>query len=128
MAKTMLALGDFRFSVDTAAYQRLRKVASWRWAKKDTASGKPGLDYIGPDLQEVSMNGTIYPHYKGGLGQVPKMKAMGDSGTPQRLVDGLGNDLGLWAISRLEEIQSQFHDRGVPLKIDFDLSLMEYPS
>ena len=127
MAKTMLALGDFRFSVDTAAYQQLRKVASWRWAKKDTASGKPGLDYIGPDLQEVNMNGTIYPHYKGGLGQVSKMKIMGDSGTPQRLVNGLGNDLGLWVISRLQENQNQFCDWGVPLKIDFDLSLMEYP-
>lgn len=32
MADVMMALGDYRFSIDTAALQSIREVHAWRWA------------------------------------------------------------------------------------------------
>ena len=31
MSQTMMALGDYRFSIDTLAYQRLRREQAYRW-------------------------------------------------------------------------------------------------
>ena len=124
MAQTLMALGEFRFSADTAAFNKLARRRSWRWTEQATAGGSaPLMQYNGPGSQEITLTGIIYPHYRGGLGQVDAMAKLADSGIPQRLITGLGEDWGNWAIMALGEDRTVIYDRGVPLKIQFDLTL-----
>lgn len=126
MIEPQLALGDYRFSVDTAALQELERTSEWRWADKDVINSKPRSDYIGPGLDLLELQGVIYPHFRGGLGQVDAMRREAGKGVPLRLVSGNGSDLGLWTIRRITEIQQRICQAGVPLRIEFRLSLKEH--
>lgn len=121
-----MALGSYRFSLSTAAYQKLERTASYRWQAQGRAGRKPAQQYLGPDAEEIELDGTIYPHFKGGLGQIPAMKAEAKKGEPLILVDGRGKVWGEWCIKQIVEGQSEFLVNGVPRKIDFKLSLVEY--
>ncbi|EHR7681839.1 phage tail protein [Vibrio cholerae] len=127
MADVMMALGDYRFSIDTAALQNIQEVHAWRWSDHNLAGRKPRSQFIGADLSTLRFKGTIYPHFRGGLGQTDKMKAEGDRGKPLRMIDGLGKDLGLWTIRSLEVDKSQLFTKGVARKIEFNIELKEYP-
>lgn len=126
MAERLLALGSYRFAVDTATYNKLERRSTWRWAKKEVVGSKPLTDYVGPDLEEIQLSGVIYPHYRGGLGQLDAMRAEATKGEPLRLVLGTGADLGLWCLLEVTETQGNIYRRGIPLKIEFQLKLQEY--
>jgi len=127
MADVMMALGDYRFSIDTAALQSIHEVHSWRWADHNLSGRKPRSQFIGGELSTLRFQGTIYPHFRGGLGQTDKMKAEGDKGKPLRLIDGLGNDLALWTVRSLEVDKTNLFTKGVARKIEFTIELKEYP-
>ncbi|WP_449221142.1 phage tail protein [Tistrella mobilis] len=122
----MLALGEFRFSIATAAYQTLRRAAGYRWAAIDRIGRRPALQWIGPGAETIDLDGIIYPHYRGGLGQVPRLRALAAAGTPQVLVSGLGEVLGRWVVTSVEESGTRHIPEGAPLRIDFRISLSIY--
>ncbi|UTV30872.1 phage tail protein [Photobacterium atrarenae] len=127
MADVMMALGDYRFSINTAALQNISETHSWRWADHNVAGSKPKSQFIGADLSAIRLQGTIYPHFRGGLAQTDKMKAEADKGEPLRMVDGLGKDWGLWTVRQLQVEKSQLWTKGVARKIEFTLEIKEYP-
>ncbi len=49
---------------------------------------EPALQYLGPDNQEVSIKGTIYPRFRGGLHQIEQIRHRAANGTPMMMVDG----------------------------------------
>lgn len=122
----MMALGSFRFSLSTAAYQELTRTNSWRWPTVDRIGARPSSQFVGPGDDSVSMNGRIYPHFKGGLGQIDAMRAVADKGEPQMLVDGAGRVWGKYVITEIRETQGTFFSNGAPRCQDFDLSLQAY--
>jgi len=122
----MMALGTFRFGVNAAAYQSFKRSASFRWEKVDRAGRAPALQFLGPDAQEITLEGVIYPAFKGGLRQVEGMRAVAGLGQPLMLVDGLGWIWERWAITSVEEHKSVFLADGAPRKIEFSLSLRAY--
>jgi len=122
----MMALGAYRFSLPTAAYDDLARTSSWRWPSIDRAGVRPALQYVGPGEDTISMRGVIYPHFRGGLGQVAMMRAEAALGEPLLLVDGTGRVWGDWCITEVREGLSTFFSDGTPRKIDFDLSLSMY--
>ncbi|RUQ75234.1 phage tail protein [Azospirillum doebereinerae] len=122
----MLGLGDFRFEVGTAAYQAMQRNQLFRWAKQDRIGRLPALQFTGPDLQTVTLNGVIFPAFSGGLGQIPAMREMAARGEPLELVAGTGAVLGLWCILKVEEKQGEFLGDGRPRQVDFTLELQEY--
>ena len=124
--RSMMALGDFRFEVGTAAYQQLTRSQSYRWEKQDRIGRLPAMQFTGADLQAVDIKGVIYPAFRGGLGQVQAMRDMAGKGEPLDLVDGTGKVWGLYVILDVAEDQSVFLDDGRPRKIDFTLKLSEY--
>ncbi|WP_067519542.1 phage tail protein [Endozoicomonas ascidiicola] len=126
MVEPQLALGAYRFGTTTAALQEMDETSEWRWADKEVIQGKPRSDYIGPGLDSLELPGVIYPHFRGGLGQVEAMKAEADKGSPLRLVLGTGQDMGLWTIRRITQRKTVLQQQGVPLKIDFRISLKQY--
>jgi len=122
----MMALGDYRFSVSTAAYQEFKRSTPYRWAEQTRAGRRPSLQFMGPGKETLELSGTIYPAYKGGLGQVDAIRTEAGKGKPLMLVDGQGMVWGKWCIEGIEEDQSFFLSGGIPRKQTFRLSLSAY--
>lgn len=126
LSLVMMALGLFRFGVNRAAYQTWTRSAAYRWETLARAGRAPALQYLGPDAEEVSLEGVIFPHFKGGLRQVELMRAAAGLGQPFMLVDGLGWVWDRWVITSVTEKKSVFLADGAPRQIDFSMSLRAY--
>jgi len=126
MPEILLALGEFRFSVDTAAHQSLARTAEYRWPQQDRLARAPALQFVGPGTETVTLQGVIHPHARGGLGQLDRMRAMAGAGVPLLLADGLGRILGKWCIERVEETQTHLLANGIARRQEFSLCLKRY--
>jgi len=124
--ETLLALGEYRFSIATAILNKIQRDFAWRWADINITGGKPQSHFIGQALIELNLSATVYPHYRGGLAQVDKLAEHASLGKPLRLVDGTGKDWGLFTVRKIAESQEQLRIKGRPLKITFSLELTEY--
>lgn len=125
----MLALGPYRFSISTAAYQELERNNEWRWQAVDRIGTRPAQQYVGPGSETVNMRGIIYPGFiaqRAGLSQLPAMRAAADLGEPLMMVDGAGRVWGLMCITSIREGQKTFFSDGTPRAIDFDISMVAY--
>lgn len=126
MNNVMMTLGEFQFSITTAAYQELTRTREWRWPTQERFMQNQALQYVGPGGDTISLPGTIYPEYRGGLGQVEAMAALADKGMPLDMISGTGVVLGRWVIERLEEKHSTFAVQGVGRKQEFTLGLRKF--
>jgi len=126
MSETMLALGDFRFSLDTAAYSELKKNCSYRWSSLERLDARPARQFIGMGEETITLTGMVLPHYKGGLNQIEKLKALAGNGQPLIMIDGKGIAWARWVILSIEETQTFFTANGLPRKITFILNLGKY--
>lgn len=122
----MMTLGEFQFSIATAAYQELTRTTEWRWPAQDRFMQGQALQYLGPGGDTISLPGVIYPEYRGGLGQLAAMRAMADKGTPLTMISGTGAIMGRWVIERLEEKHSIFAVQGVGRKQEFTIGLRKF--
>ena len=85
------------------------------------------MQFIGKGEDSITLEGVIYPQFKGGLNQLPKMREEADKGRPFLLADSLGRvDYGYWCILQVEEVQTNFLQGGIPRKIAFLLTLSGY--
>lgn len=125
-ALVMMALGSFRFGVNGAHHQGLRRIAHYRHAELNRLGRAPATQYIGPGMQEISLEGVIYPHFKGGLRQVDLMRAQAGLGLPMMLTDGMGWVWQRWVISEVEERKTVFMADGAPRRIEFSVTLKSY--
>jgi phage protein U len=126
MSETLLALGDYRFSIDTAAYQTLKRRQSYRWQSQERLLRSPAQQFVGIGDDTITLAGVIYPHYRGGLGQLNNLRQQAETGEPLLLVDGLGFVWGRWVIVTIDETQSYLQSNGQALKQTFQLQLSYY--
>jgi len=126
MAEVMMQLGFFRFSVGTAAYQELSRVTEYRWAAQPRIGKADALQFTGLGPERIDLSGAIYPHYRGGLAQLDKMRTQALLGLPLILVSGVGRILGLWVIEAVTEGQRAFAKSGAPLRQEFEIRLRRY--
>ena len=117
---------EYMFSLSTAAYQSLRRSAAYRWPAQERVGRRPARQFVGPGDETITLDGTIYPHYLGGIGQIEHMREVAGRGEPLALVDGLGNNLGQWCIERVDETATIFEADGRPRRMDFNLGLARY--
>ncbi len=122
----MLALGPYRFSLNTGAYQSLKRSSEYRWPSIERIGQEPLLQAIGPGSDRIDLDGVIYPHFRGGLGQINAMRDSASKQEPLMLINGLGEVLGRFVITQIEETQNTFLPDGMPRKIEFRLSLERY--
>lgn len=122
----MMALGNYFFSWLTASYDNKEESRNYCWEAQHVVGQAPLYHYMGPGEQTLKLDGVIYSHYKGGILQIPLMKQTAAQGTPLMLVDGLGNVLGLWIITSLNEKQTFFCSNGLARKATFSLDLKKY--
>lgn len=124
--RVMLGLGEFRFEIATAAYQKLSLSQSYRWPEQARISRDPALQFVGRNTGEIDLDGVIYPGFKGGLDQVEAMRTLADTAKPQQLVDGLGRVWGPWVITEIGDTRTVFADDGQPRRIEFRVKLKAY--
>lgn len=122
----MMGLGLFRFGVNRASYQSLTRSAEFRWKHQDRVGRKPAAQYTGPGVETITLEGVIYPAFKGGLRQVDLMRFAAGFGQPMMLVDGLGFVFDQWIITEITETKTVFLPDGAPRKIEFTLTLQAY--
>ena len=125
-SSVLMRLGNFKFSLSSAAYQRISRESEYRWDSTERIGRRPGLQYIGPGSERITLPGDIYPEYAGGWGQLEAMRTEAAQGAPLLLVDGRGLVHGLWVIIRVSEVQSYFSPDGTPRKMSFELQLSRY--
>ena len=121
-----MALGRFRFAVDTAAFQRLSHRHAYRWPSQERLGRRPARQFVGLGEETLELSGVIYPHFRGGLQQVAQMRELASQGNALLLTDGLGVVWGQWVILQIQEGQSFFQANGMPFKQTFELSLGRY--
>jgi len=133
----LMTLGDgqaqFRFAIDTAAYQSLKRSTEWRWPAQDRLWNDPARQFTGRGDDEITLDGVILPAFRGGLSQLKALRAIADqaltSGAgarPLTLVTGYGDVLGQWVITRLDEEQPVIGPSGAPIEQRFSLTLAAY--
>ncbi|QOE32756.1 baseplate protein [Achromobacter phage Mano] len=125
-AITMMTLGGFRFGINTAAYQTLKRKTEYRWAAQDRFGRREALQYTGPGTDSITLEGAIFPAYRGGTGQVSNLRALAATGRPHMLIDGLGNILGQWVIESVDEGQGTFAAFGIPRKQEFTVQIRKF--
>ena len=126
MTNTMLKLGKFSFSIDTAAFQTMRHSWKFAWSAQARIGSTPSLQFTGQGEQSINLSGVIYPGTFGTVDQVQTMAAMGQEGKPFLLVAGTGDIMGYWVIKTVSETGKTFLNNGQPRRIDFSLSLSYY--
>jgi len=126
MNETMMALGPYRFALNTVAYQTLRRKTQYRWAQQARLVQGPAHQYIGMGNDTIDLQGVIYPHYRGGLSQLNELRQQAQQGEPHVLVDGLGHVWGRWVVLGVDEDHEVMHANGQPQKVSFRLQLAKY--
>lgn len=122
----MMKLGAYNFSLNTAAYQRLRRESRYGWQRQARLGRTPALQKAVGATHTMHLEGVIYPHYRGGLRQIDAMRAEADKDDPLELVDGLGFVHGRWVILSISETRSEFFADGAPKSKEFALGLEAY--
>lgn len=124
---------EFRFAIDTAAYQSLTRRTEWRWPAQDRLWNDPARQFTGKGPDEITLEGVILPAFRGGLGQIMAMRALADAALtdgsgarPLLLVTGYGEVLGEWVITAIEEEQPVVGVSGAALEQRFRLTLAAY--
>ena len=54
MSEILMALGDYRFSVHTAAYSTLQRASRYQWPAQRRMAGKPARQFTGLDGDTVT--------------------------------------------------------------------------
>ncbi|WP_440055505.1 phage tail protein [Pseudoalteromonas sp. T1lg65] len=138
-AKHMMQLGkDYKFSVSTAAFNKLKYDSQYRWSSHDSQTDKssPAMQFIGVGEQTLEIEGTIFPQLvKNGLKQLDSMRAQAEKGVPFTLgyveesgksSPSVGRVMGKWVIKSISETRTLFFNDGIPREIQFVMRLGRY--
>lgn len=121
--QALLALGLFVFAMDSLPFNELQRRTDWRHAKADRHGRRPANQFIGPGEDKVTITGTLVPEIAGSYSSIERLREMAASGDAWSLVDGAGNQLGMFQIMAVDERQTAHVPGGLARKIDFAIDL-----
>lgn|SRR5574344_588156 len=122
----MMILGAYRFCIDNAAYQSFVRSTEYKWEEQKRLQGDAAMQFVSNGSETITLEGVIYPQFKGGLKQVALMRAEAGLGIPLMLISGNGTAFGRWCITSINETHTVFLKDGSPRKITFSLTLKRY--
>ena len=122
----LMTLGEYVFSVDSAAYDELRRDAEYRWQAQERIGRPPARQWLGPGSETIELSGAIYSIRRRAEAELDALRAEAAKGEPLRLTLGTGEILGLWTIERVSETDSVFLPGGAPRKLEFRARLAYY--
>lgn len=116
----------YYFNLDTAAFDELRRQATFRWAGQERLRRSVAQQALGLGEEKISLKGAIFPHHKGGLQQLNVLRSIGRNLQPLNLVTGYGEVLGNWCLVSIDEEQNHLLSGGIPRKQGFNLEFVSY--
>lgn len=116
----------YYFNLDTAAFDELRRQATYRWAGQERLRRSVAQQAVGLGEEKITLKGAIFPHHKGGIKQLNVLRSIGRNLQPLNLVTGYGEVLGNWCLVSIEEEQSHLLPGGIPRKQGFTLEFVSY--
>ncbi|MNE60657.1 Phage P2 GpU [compost metagenome] len=119
-------LQPYYFNLDTAAFDELRRQATYRWAGQERLRRSVAQQAVGLGEEKITLKGAIFPHHKGGIKQLNVLRSIGRNLQPLNLVTGYGEVLGNWCLVSIEEEQSHLLPGGIPRKQGFTLEFVSY--
>lgn len=125
-APTLLMLGGFKFSLNTAVFQEMQRSTSYRWPAQERVGQYDALQFTGPGEDRITLPGTVYPDFRGGYDQVEALRKIALQGKPVRLISATGVMLGVWVIESVDETASSFKADGTPRRQDFTVTIRKF--
>jgi len=116
----------FYFNLDTAAFHQFKRTKGFSWAAQERLSRSKAQQAIGLGDDKITIEGTIFPGFKGGLGQLQRLRSIGQELRPLSLTTGFGEFLGNWCLASVSETQDNIRAGGIPGKQAFTLEFVSY--
>lgn len=120
----MMSYGTFVFSLSTVAYDQLQRQMTWRHARTARVSARPATQFLGPDEDTVTLQGTISAELANDLHGLDDLRDLASQGLPQALVEGTGRVYGGYVIESINETRKELFGDGTPRLIEFQLQLL----
>ena len=125
-SSTMMMLGQYRFCINSAAYQTFTRSTEYNWEEQRRLGKDAAMQFVSNGSDTITLEGTIYPHFRGGVSQVDSMRSQAAQGTALMLIGGNGTAYGRWCIVSISDTQTTFMKDGSPRKVTFNLKLKRY--
>ncbi|TWD49506.1 phage tail protein [Pseudomonas sp. SJZ131] len=119
-------LEPYYFNLDTAAFDELSRSTEFRWASQERLSRRPAQQAVGQGDEKMTLKGTIYPGFKGGLKQLDTLRSIGARLQPLTMTTGYGEVIGTWCLKTISDEQGAFLHGGIPRKQGFTLEFVRY--
>lgn len=116
----------YHFGLETAAFDSLTRSAAYRWASQERLGRRPAQQAVGMGDEKISIKGSIFPGFKGGIGQLDALRTIGGQLEPLLLTTGYGQSLGTWCLVNINEEQEHLMPGGIPAKQGFSLEFVSY--
>lgn len=116
----------YYFNLDTAAFDELRRQATYRWAGQERLRRSVAQQAVGLGEEKITLKGAIFTHHKGGIKQLGVLRSIGRNLQALKLVTGYGEVLGDWCLVSVDEEQSHLLSGGIPRKQGFTLEFVSY--
>lgn len=123
---TLMKLGDFVFSMDTANPDSYNNQLGWSWSEQSLINHYPQLQFTTYQAQTKTINGRIYPNFKGSIYDIEDIISTANAGEPQTLVDGSGRVLGDWVITSINYTEDSLDRDGNARRIGFQIEIKKY--
>lgn len=116
----------FYFNLDTAAFDELSRSTEFRWASQERLTRRPAQQAVGMGEDTITLKGTVFPGFKGGIKQLNTLRSIGAQLVPLALTTGYGEVLGNWCLKKVTEEQGFLMQGGIPRKQGFTLEFVRY--
>lgn len=110
------------FYIDTVSFDKLQFSHSYHWQVHDLITKDQAHQFKNRGAVTVSIDGCLYPQYKGEPMTLDSFRTLAASGMPYPLISRY-TPLGMWYITSITEGQHMFMSNGFPRKIEFTLHL-----
>lgn len=116
----------FYFNLDTLAFNELMRQAEYKWVGQERLTRRAAQQAVGLGEEKMTLKGAVFPHWRGGLGQLDVLRKLAGRLVPLELVTGAGNVLGTWCLRSVQEEQSALLRGAIPRKQGFTLEFVRY--
>ncbi|WP_175651272.1 phage tail protein [Pseudomonas sp. Marseille-P9899] len=116
----------FYFNLDTAAFHELKRSSGFNWNGQERLSRSKAQQAVSLGDDRVTISGAIYPNFKGGLGQLQRLRSIARQLKPLSLSTGYGEMLGTWCLVNISEEQNALMAGGIPGRQGFTLEFTNY--
>lgn len=128
MSTIMMALGPYRFAVDSFILDSIDRKLPARHADIELVGRAPGSQFIGPGAERIELPAVLYPAFLQGRGlsQLDGLRESANRGTPLMLAAGTGRTLGLFTVREVSDVRRHNLPNGYPQKVEIRIELVRY--